>query len=256
MPFGIGFNGANQSNKTSATSIVSSLFGSNSPVGSLMIVAVSANNQSTTDGNTSEVTSVTDTAGNSYTKIRELCNSQGAADAGITLSVWMATLAVGLDGSVDTITANFSAATTAKVIRCHGFTVDAGKVANPVGVQEILVDAASGVGTPSITGLASEDHLHWICIATESNAEATSVTGYDDGGVFNTTGGSTATNIACRIYYKVGTSTGDTPATTPSEVADKAALFIIFNAITPRKSFSPTFLHTRPRMYKKRRRTI
>jgi hypothetical protein len=55
--------------------------------GNQLLVYTAFNNTGTTDADHSEVSSVTDSAGNTYTKVCEFTNGQGAAAAGITVSL-------------------------------------------------------------------------------------------------------------------------------------------------------------------------
>ena len=58
--------------------------------GHLLLVAIAKDNASSAaDSQTSEVTSLTDTSGgNTWTKMGEFCNSESAANAGATVSLW------------------------------------------------------------------------------------------------------------------------------------------------------------------------
>ena len=79
--------GSNQ-NKTAGTSIVLTTCAA-AEAGNVVVVIVAKDNTQTTDGNTSEVSSITDSAGgNTWAKAREFCNGQGGAASGATVSVW------------------------------------------------------------------------------------------------------------------------------------------------------------------------
>src|SRR3990172_732961 len=95
-------------------------------VGSTLVAIVTKDNASTTDGNTNEITSMSDDAGgNTWNKLREFCNSQGSANAGATVAMFYSILATQLTAS-NTITANFSDTRTAKAISVWKFTIGAG----------------------------------------------------------------------------------------------------------------------------------
>lgn len=101
------------------------------------VVIIAADNTSTVDGDNGEVSSITDSAGgNTWTKAREFTNSQGAANAGATVSVWFSKLTNGI-ALGGTITANFGTARTAKAITGFKATVGAGNV--------VTVDADTAV---------------------------------------------------------------------------------------------------------------
>src|SRR2546423_448261 len=103
------------------TSQSSSVFTVSTPVltadaGDLLVLSIAMDNLGTADGNTSQVTSVTDSRSNTWTKAGEFTNTVGgAAGDGATIAVWYSVLTTGYTTGVDTVTINYSGNVTAKV---------------------------------------------------------------------------------------------------------------------------------------------
>lgn len=211
--------------KTAGTSIVSSAFDANVTVGSVCIVVVAKNNAATADGETSEVTSVTDTKGNTYTKLKEFCNSQGAADAGATVSVWYSQVATQLTTS-DTCTANFSASTAASAIMARGFTATSGATITMEGSATLANDGADP-GSMTLSGLASREYLFIRAIAYEGVVTTgTNTTDYVPvAATAATSGGGGASNMGVWAEWRIFTGTGDTSNPTVSAV-DSASVYV------------------------------
>lgn len=224
---------ASGNNKTAANTISTGVPNATLPAGDLIIVIVAMDNTATVDGDNGEVTSITDSVGgNTWTKLREFTNSQAAAAGGATLSIWYSILtnAIGTVGT--SITANLANTVAAKIIIAQRFTLAAGKTVAIAGVQDIAVDAATGFGVPSITGLTNEAHLWLLAYAAEGTGGETA-TGYNSSGGFITTGGAAATNISTSLQDKESTSTGETPTITTVNSADKAVIFLALREATP-----------------------
>lgn len=104
------------SDVTTATSTSSGatldVTGITASVGDLLILACAADNNGTA-GVSSTSASITDAAGNTWTRQSETNQTAGVAADGTTLSIWTSVLAFALSSS--TITINFSPNTTAKV---------------------------------------------------------------------------------------------------------------------------------------------
>ena len=96
-------------------SAISCTIGSQYTVNDAIIVVFATDNVSTTDGQTSLHSSVTDSDNNTYTKQCEFTNGQGAAAAGATVSIWTAVAGATL-ADPDIITANTGSDVTDKVI--------------------------------------------------------------------------------------------------------------------------------------------
>jgi len=92
--------------------------------GDWIVITVVSNNTSTIDGDNSEVSTVTDTRGNPWTKLGEWTNANGAAGSGLTTSVWMTQLSSDISASNMTVTVTYGSARANKAISAYGFRSD------------------------------------------------------------------------------------------------------------------------------------
>lgn len=219
------------SDKTAGTSITLAVTDA-ADAETVVVVIVAKDNAASADGNTSEVTSVTDTAGTTYTKAREFCNAQGAANAGATVAIYFGIPPVKLNVS-DTIVANFSDSRTASAISAWKFVVGVGSYVYVVGTGDLANDGADP-GSIAISGLASGEYLYVRAIAGETST-GTALTPTASHTVFTQAGtaGSTAdTNMCIRGEFIIATGTGDT--SDPTWVsADCASAMVAFQEVGP-----------------------
>lgn len=75
--------------------------------GNLGVIIVAVDNNQTTDGDEGAISSMADSAGNTWNKAIEFCNGQGAAQAGTTVSIWYCVPTITL-ASGGTITGNYT----------------------------------------------------------------------------------------------------------------------------------------------------
>jgi hypothetical protein len=204
----VGSLGSNQ-DKTSSTSIVLTTTAA-AEVGNVILVAIGADNQGTTDGDLSEISSVVDSAGNTYTKAKEQTNGQGVAADGATVSLWQAKVTSEL-ATGGTITANFAAAVTAKAISAWEFTVTAGATITLEGSTSAVHDGADPAAM-TIAGLASQEYLFFAAGVEETPNTTTYTTDADYTAIDKngTTGGGGTTNILVAGGFRIFTGTGDT----------------------------------------------
>ena len=190
--------GSNQ-NKTAGTSIVFTTSAA-AEAGNVVVVIVAKDNTQTTDGNTSEVSSITDSAGgNTWTKAREFCNGQGATAGGATVSVWYSKLTNAIP-SGGTITANLANSITAKAISAWEFSIAAGATISIAGTPQDLANDGADPGSMTIGGLSSREYLFIRGIAAETNS-TTALTPTANFTAFSgnqTSGDGAATNMAVR----------------------------------------------------------
>jgi len=221
--------------KTSASSIANSAGVMQAvSAGNLLVLIVGKDNAATADGNTNEFTSVTDTKGNTWTKAREFCNAQGAANAGVTVAVFYSVLTTALVVGVDVITVNFSDARTAKAFTTQRFSIGAGSTVQVAGTPVDLANDGADPGSMTISGLPSAEYLFVRGLAHENpTATLTKTTGYSGfSGLAGTSGGSGVTNIAVNGEFRILTGTGDT--SDPTWTADDtASVFIAFKEVPP-----------------------
>lgn len=204
--------------------------------GEVVALWAATDNVDTTDGQTSLHQSVADSDLNSYTKWCEFTNSQGAAEAGATISLWTAISAGTLTAAVDSITLTTASNVTDKVINVMSFTIGAGNVVSLAGTCKTLANDGADAGSLTISGLSSAERLYIRGIATESN-NATSLTASTNftlmkesavpDGCANTTGGGEASDMGVCGEYRVNTSTGETSDPTLVDTSnDNASIFI------------------------------
>ena len=202
----------------------------------LILVWIAKTNTGTGDADYSEVTSVTDSKGNNYTKCAEFTNGQGAADAGATISVWRSVTTVAFTNP-STITINLSANVTDLAARARYFTKTAGKKVVIAGTVQTLANDAADPGSMSLASLASKQYLFVRGIASESETTAFTATASHTSitSLVSTTSGTTDTNIVVAGEYRAVTATGDT--SDPTVVAaDTASVFFALeevDSITP-----------------------
>jgi hypothetical protein len=195
-------------------------------VGSGALVCAALNNTGTTDADHSEVTSVTDTAGNTYSKQAEFTNGDGAADAGVTISAWITRATNQLD-SGQTITVNFANAIDAYAIRVFEFALGAAwqSTGTPQSVADDDIDPSS-LTIPDVGAVA--ETLFIRCIGEESGADGdlTPTTNYTTlGHVVDARSGTGSTGIKVYGEYRIGNL--DTDTSDPSELndADHASVY-------------------------------
>lgn len=112
--------GSNNSTASSATLAVTAV---TAAVGDWLVVMVAADNAGTSGA--ASLTSVTDSAGNSYTMTRSNYDP-GSASAGVTFGLFRSKLTATLTGG--TVTANFSPNTTAKAMVVYSIAPGANEV--------------------------------------------------------------------------------------------------------------------------------
>lgn len=225
--------------KTDATTIsITTAAAAN--VGNVVVVVVAINNTNTTDGETSEVSSITDSAGgNTWIKAGEYCNSQAAAAAGATVSVWYSLIAQEIASS-GTITANLANSIVAKAISAQEFALAVGATVQVLGLQ---VAAADAVDFPSMTisGLANSEYLFIRGMAMEDagSGNNTATSGYTNFQNSQTSGGSGPSNMRCRGEFIITTGTGSTSDPTAANPGDNANVFFALQEIVATDPIPP-----------------
>lgn len=225
-------------NKAASTSVLLTYtgVGGNDPplADDINVVIVSIDNTQTTDGQTSEVTGVTDTQGNIYVKIGEFCNGQTAADAGATVSVWKSKLTTSLVNG-NTVTATLANSKTAKALCSFCYTVGAGNdLALVAGSLQTLANDGADPGSMTISGLPSKEYLFIRGIASEATStNGTASTNFTRFTVVGgTSGGSAATNMSTWGEYRIVTGTGATSDPTVA-ATDNASVFFALEETSP-----------------------
>lgn len=210
-------------------------------VGNIGILTSISDNSTTTDGDNSEVTSVTDSVGNIWTKLGEYTNSPGGvAGDGVTCSVWMTKCTVQL-ATGGTITINFNGNRTDKCCSCWAYTIGTGKVlvpAAPLVTSE--VNAANGFGSSAFSSLVSLSRLYFRGLGKEVNSTTDITVSASFTAITLTRSRNNASAVIVRGEFRINTSTGETSNPTLAVSGDTAGLFFALDERTP-ADFLPSY---------------
>lgn len=208
----------------------------------VVVLCIAKDNVQTTDGQTDEVTSVTDSQSNAYTKIGEFTNGQGGAASGCTVAAYLSKLTTQL-GSSDTITVNFSSSITAKALQGCSFSVGAGNSLQlAAGSLQTLASDAANPPSMSIAGLSSKEYLFFRCIAHENNGGSiVNTASYSSPSttISSTTGGQAATNMGAISEFRILTGTGS--SSDPNiTTQDQAAIYFALEEVAGAQNLAPS----------------
>jgi hypothetical protein len=198
----VGIKTANQSSAALTTTATAE-------AGNLVVFLVAVDNHGTTDADHSEVSGVVDSAGNTYTKAKEFTNGDGAAQAGVTVSVWYKKLTTQLD-SGGTITASFTNNTSrdASALSAWEFTIagdPAVEATNQLAVEGLgwsLDATTSNISCLRVLGVGTESSNTFPMGDLSGNSWTIMTTGIS-------TGGGSASNIGVRGIFRISTGTSD-----------------------------------------------
>jgi hypothetical protein len=198
------------------------------------VLVIAVDNTDTSDGNTSLCSSVSDAAGNAWIKAREFTNSQGSADAGATVCIFL-TKATSTLSSGAAITINLAVAKTAKAVAGWQFSMNSARVLSVESGADLANDGADG-GSISLASLASREHLFVRGGAVESNGTTyTASTNYTSftHTSSTTSGGGAASNMGARGEFRILTGTGDSTDPTTSSSDQASAYIAIAEDVAP-----------------------
>lgn len=203
--------------------------------GNLGILAIAVDNQSTTDGNTSEISTVVDTALNTWTKLREFCNSQGASNAGATVSVWYTIADANLPITTGVVTITLANSKTSKAATIREFTIGAGNTISLAGQTDLATDGAANPGSMTISGLSNQEYLFFRGIAGEINAQivVTPTTGFAAIQRSEADTGTGGTSVTADGEWRILTDTSSTSNPTGTTSADHASTFLAIQEVVP-----------------------
>ncbi|MGQ0565590.1 MAG: hypothetical protein ACT4OK_11035 [Gemmobacter sp.] len=211
---------------TTSTTALSSLM-------SAMLIVVT-DNVSTSSGETNLHTSITGGTG-SWTKVAEYTNGEGAAGAGVTTSLWI----FDASGSVPTgttITINLAEAVVDKCCSGHVFARDSDKKLRIVAgssPQFSEVDAATGFGSSTISGLTSKQYLFIRALGKEANSTG-NITPTSSYGTFGAQRSrNDASAVLVRGERRVVTTTSQTSNPSMSVTGDTAGIFVAIEEYVP-----------------------
>jgi hypothetical protein len=193
--------------------------------GNLAVLCVAVDNNGTGDGDEGAVSSITDSNGtNTWTKLVEFANGQGAAVAGAVASLWYSVIA-GQINSSGTITANFSnsASRDAAALTAWEFSFDPGATVSVEGTPATLANDGADPGAITLSSLGAGGHYLWLhCLAGEgpTTDAYTWDSDYTQFSANGTTGTPAAGNMHVRGGWRQFTATSDTVDVT-STTADR-----------------------------------
>lgn len=204
------------------------------PDEALMVLVVVGDNISSADGNNNEHTSITNgTLVGTWTKLGEHCNSNGAANAGVTVSVWLFE-ATAANAVSQTFTVNFSASTGHKVASFWEFAVAAGNSLRLVGSPVTNdTDGSNDYGSVSTSGLGSKEYLHFRGLGKEANSttQITATASYTP--ITAARGSNNVNTVMVRGEWIISTTTGETSNPTLAVSGDTAGVFVTLEEYTP-----------------------
>lgn len=197
------------------------------PVDSFVLLNIAINNVSTSDGDNSEVSSVTDDRGNSWTKYGEYTNSQGVTSDGATNSLWGTIVTTQLE-IADHVTATFGASKQSRA-GLIAFSIASGvTIVNDATPVTSEVTAANDFGSAAFSGLASQQRLYFRGMAKQTNATTTltATSNFTSSGETGRSGSSATNAVINRAEYRINTSTGETSNPTLAASGDTASVFL------------------------------
>lgn len=215
--------------------------------GNIGLLAVVTDNTTTTDGNTSDHTSVTDSSGAvSWTKLYEQTNGEGAAEAGVTTSLWLRSRQGSDLASGSTITVNLGTARVDKTASSWQFTcgVTPTLIASP-GPIGTLVDAANDFGSASFSSLPSKEYLFFRACGKEANVASTSDLTASTG--FSTITAQRSRNNAAAVLvrgeWRIVTATDETSNPGFAFSGDAASIFVALEEVVASGGSNPDDRH-------------
>ena len=200
--------------------------------GNLVLLFIGKDNQASADGTTSEITSVSDSASNTWQSIGRFVNAQGAALAGAYVDVYYSVIANQL-ASGGTITIVQATDNRDCAARAWEFTMAGGSTVQLGGTVQTLANDGADPGSMTISGLSSMERLYVRAIASESEnaTELTNTTNYTIIPVqISTTVGVTEANIGIRGEFRILTGTGDSSDPTLFS-ADHASIYFALEEV-------------------------
>lgn len=212
-------------------------------VGNLIVVMVAMDNVQTTDQQSNDVTSVTDSVGNTYTKIGEYTNGQGAAAAGATVAAFQSVVTIQL-GNGGVITVNHSSVNDV-ALRAWEFTLDTDAI-GVYGTLQVLANDAADPGSMTLGSLVSDEYLFLRLTSTEGETTTgytvtTNYTSIDP--LASSTAGAAAGNIVLSGEFRIvtaTTSTSDPTFTAEDSASIMFALREVFSLAIGAGSYSLT----------------
>jgi hypothetical protein len=201
-------------------------------VDQVFVIECISDNVSTTTGATSDH-SLSDDAGNTYTKIGEYTYSPtGAAADGITVSAWVTQVTTQLT-TTSVITLTVSSSCNVKALAGAEFSIGAGNSIS-VGTPTTGNAGASTSGpSTSLSGLANAEHLFLAFVADEgpSTDTWTADAAFGVASSRGTSGGTADANGWAHMEQNIATATSMTHQSALNNARDWAEIFVIIDEV-------------------------
>lgn len=202
-------------------------------VGNVAVVIYAGDNLGSGTDNTdaNEVTSVTDTRGNTWVKLKETSNNNGGAGNGTTVSVWYTTVATQIQIG-DTITFNLSGSVTAKAASGREFTKGAGTT---LAVEQTASEVGDTLDPAaiSLSGMTSREYLLLWGFAGEQTNAGTFTADADYTDFTRDAAGTGSAAIVVWGGFRIATLTGDTVDAATGTDRDYAQVLGALYEVTP-----------------------
>jgi hypothetical protein len=199
----------------------------------LVVLRYAVDNFQTSDGDEVAVTSVSDTAGNTWVKAVETTNGQGGAQAGATCGIWYSDITTAIP-SGGIITVNFSHNTSrdAAALAADAFTKTAGTVPQVRGTATRQDDNTGTAGSLNVVVSPSEAYLRLRASAVESNGSGafTATSGYTVLAQSIADSGTALTSMGLRGEFHATTLNTDFSSPTGGPTfSDWASVYVLFS---------------------------
>jgi hypothetical protein len=193
-----------------------------------ILVHATSSNTSTTDGDNSEVTSVTDTRGHSYVKVGEYTNSNGVAGTGLTVSLWRTQVVSDIVAGDLTITFTYASARANKAISGHVFrssTLSDNIIFNTP-VTPDATDASNDFGSVAHAGATGTNVIYYRALGKTTNSTTQLTPSTDFTAVTNIRSSSAAAARCAYGEFVIQDSLGKTSNPTLAVSGDTAGVFV------------------------------
>lgn len=195
---------------------------------SLVLTAITDNDFSAvTSGPSNRHTSVTDTGGNTWTKLGEYSHSPtGTAADGITVSLWLCNVTSQLTTS-STISLNQAQATVDKAMSLHEFSTSLGALSKVGTPDYTVVLGGNDFGASALSGFSSLERLWFRGMGKEVNTTTAMTPTSGFSAITQVRSRVTASSFAITCFgeFKVATSTGETSNPALAVAGDTASVF-------------------------------
>lgn len=202
--------------RATAGSSTSGTVSANIVVGRLLVIACSTKNDQTTVGASTDHTSITDAAGNTWTKRSEYTNSAGAADDGTTVSVWTSVISTQIN-SGGTLTVNHGSNSDG-IITFTEVTLGS----SSVGVAQAATATAISA---TLAGMTSREYLLFAAYGAEGSDQAKTPDG-DYAERFDLRSRNNAAATTIHVQTRIATLTGDTCTSTAWTNTEPVAILL------------------------------